>query len=186
MKAKARRGARAEAGEEKTMMEIGIRQVEVDEKEILRNLLEKYLYEFSQWDRCDVNALGLYGYDYLDHYWTQSGRHAFFIDVNNCLAGFVMVNDHPAVDEPTDYAMAEFFVMHKYRRGGVGREAVRQIFERFKGRWQIRCHPKNEASVRFWDSVVSEYTRGNYRVVRGHKEAGYIDGTWGDVYFFEI
>ena len=36
------------------------------EKETLQNLLEKYLCEFSQWDKSDVDEQGLYGYPYLD------------------------------------------------------------------------------------------------------------------------
>ena len=94
--------------------------VKASKKEILRNLLEKYDYEFSQYDQKDVNDLGLYGYDYLDHYWTEEGRHAFFIRVDGRLAGFVMINTFPEVEEPTDYTLAEFFVMYKYR-GAVGR-----------------------------------------------------------------
>ena len=33
-----------------------------EEKDIMMNLLEKYLYEFSQWEKTDVNEEGLYGY----------------------------------------------------------------------------------------------------------------------------
>ena len=32
------------------------------------NLLEKYEYDFSQYNQRDVNDLGLFGYDYLDNY----------------------------------------------------------------------------------------------------------------------
>lgn len=60
-------------------MIVELKQVTFDEKEILRNLLEKYDYEFSQWDKQDVNNLGLYGYQYLDHYWTEDKRWAYFI-----------------------------------------------------------------------------------------------------------
>ena len=63
-------------------MQVRLRQIGVDEKEILRNLLEKYDYEFSQWDQRDVNALGLYGYGYLDNYWTEEKRYTFFIEVD--------------------------------------------------------------------------------------------------------
>jgi len=37
------------------------------------------------------------------------------------------------------------------------------------------------------DSVVSEYTRGNYRLVRAYpnNEVDYEDGTPADVFFFE-
>lgn len=54
-------------------MNIELVAIDVNEKEILRNLLEKYDYEFSQYDQRDVNDLGLYGYDYLDNYWTEEG-----------------------------------------------------------------------------------------------------------------
>ena len=37
-----------------------------EDKETLGNLLEKYLYEFSEWEDQDVDGNGLYGYPYLD------------------------------------------------------------------------------------------------------------------------
>ena len=93
-------------------MHVDLIAVDVNKKEILRNLLEKYDYQFSQYDNRDVNELGLYGYDYLDHYWTEKDRWAFFIYVSQKLAGFAMVNTYPEVEETTDYTLAEFFVMH--------------------------------------------------------------------------
>jgi len=40
-------------------MDITIESVKKEEKEILKNLLEKYEYEFSQYNNLDVNELGL-------------------------------------------------------------------------------------------------------------------------------
>ncbi len=34
--------------------------------------------------------------------------------------------------------MAEFFVLRRWRRTGVGRAAVRDLLERFPGTWEIR------------------------------------------------
>ncbi|MDR2602278.1 MAG: hypothetical protein LBC53_07495 [Spirochaetaceae bacterium] len=48
-------------------MNIEIELVKKEEKEILKNLLEKYSYEFSQWENNDVNDIGLYEYNYLDN-----------------------------------------------------------------------------------------------------------------------
>ena len=73
-------------------MDILIELVKKEEKEILKNLMEKYRYEFSQYDDLDTNNLGLYGYDYFDNYWTENNRFPFFIKVNNKLAGFIMIN----------------------------------------------------------------------------------------------
>lgn len=158
-----------------------LKQITVDEKEILRNLLEKYDYEFSQWDNRDVNKLGLYGYDYLDNYWTEKNRFAYFIMVDEKLAGFAMVNDYPEVDEPTDYTLAEFFVMFKYRRQGIGKIAAGKVFDLFHGKWQLKRHPHNIPSVHFWNHVVSEYTNGKYRLIEGYPESEYADGTLGDI-----
>ncbi len=167
-------------------MELELVPVLLEEREILSNLLEKYNYEFSQYDQKKVNPLGLFGYQYLDYYWTEpEKRAAFFIRTCGNLAGFVMVNDHPETDEPTDYSLAEFFVMYPYRRCGIGKWAAFETFDRFHGKWQLMRHPKNIPSVHFWNHVVAEYTKGNYRLVEGHPKAVYDDGTLGDVFFFE-
>ncbi len=158
--------------------------VRAEEKEILRNLLEKYEYEFSQYDNCDVNALGLYGYSYLDCYWTEKNRWAFFFKADGKLAGFAMVNNYPESGEKTDYGMAEFFVMHKYRRCGLGKWAAFQLFDKFPGTWYFKRHPGNIPSVYFWDRVVAEYTNGNFRLDRGRKDLSYEDGTPADAFFF--
>lgn len=168
------------------IMKIEIVPVGIDEKEILRNLLEKYDYEFSQYNLREVNKLGMYGYQYLDHYWTEKNRWAFFIKVDDNLAGFAMVNDYPeAPGEETDYSLAEFFIMYKYRRTGVGKYAAHSVFDMFKGKWQLKRHPKNIGSVHFWDRVVDEYTQGNFRLVTGYPGTEYNDGTPGDIFFFE-
>lgn len=166
-------------------MEFELVPVTAGEKEILRNLLEKYNYEFSQYDGCDINPLGLYGYSYLDHYWTEENRWAFFFKADGKLAGFAMVNDYPEV-EKTDYSMAEFFVLYKYRRCGLGKWAAFELFRKFQGTWQLKRHPKNVPSVHFWDKVVAEYTNGSFRLERScpKKAALYPDGTPGDVFLF--
>lgn len=165
-------------------MDIKIVPVRIEDKEILSNLIEKYNYEFSQYDNREVNKLDLYGYKYLDYYWTEDKRWAFFIMVDDNLAGFVMVNNYPEMDMETDYSIAEFFVMYKYRRLGVGKYAAFAVFDKFKGRWQLKRHPKNVGSVHFWDKAVSEYTNGDYKLFCSCPNTEYADGTLGDVYCF--
>ena len=167
-------------------MHFSLDPVSVDEKEILRNLLEKYLYEFSQYDLCEVNALGLYGYGYLDNYWTEDNRWAYFIRVDGKLAGFAMVNDYPEIPErKPDFCLAEFYVMPRYRRMGVGRDAAFKVFDLHRGQWQFQRHPHNTASVHFWNRVVDEYTHGQYELFEGYPAVSYDDGTHADVFFFD-
>lgn len=169
-------------------MEIKLRLVQLEDKEILANLIEKYDYEFSQYDNRDVNKLGLYGYRYLDYYWNEENRWAYFIEVDGNLAGFVMVTPFAVMEgTETDFQMAEFFVMYKYRCLGVGRQAFFQALNKHRGKWQLVRHPKNIASIHFWENVIDEYTKGQYRFVSSSEYSKWVypDGSLGDAFFFE-
>lgn len=163
-------------------------EVSESEKSVLFNIFEKYFYEFSQWEKADVEDDGLYHYEWLDCYFTEENRFPYLIKVDGKLAGLVMVSDYPEVpDVPTDFCLSEFFVMHKYRRCGVGRKAVFQVLDKHHGKWQLKCHPHNIASVKFWNTVINEYTGGKFKVVENYpnREVDYGDGTPANVFFFE-
>jgi len=168
-------------------MKVALKKVELEEREILLNLLEKYGYEFSQYQKNDVNKLGLYGYQYLDCYWWDSEkRWAYFIEVDDKLAGFIMINDYPEVeDRKTDYVVSEFFVMYKYRRMGVGKKALYMALDLHRGTWQLKRHPGNIDSVHFWNKAINEYTNGKYEIIESYPNTEYEDGTLADVFFFD-
>ena len=115
---------------------------------MLRRLVELYRYDFSEFDRSDVGPHGDYGYPYLDNYWTEPGRHPFLVQVEGSWAGFALVREIPPHD------MAEFFVMRKYRRSGLGRDVAREVFRRFPGRWQVRQQRSNPAATAFWQTAI--------------------------------
>ncbi len=75
-------------------MNIEITQATLDDKPVLRRMLELLSYELSSFEGTDVNAHGEFGYGYLDHYWREVGRHAFLVRVDGEFAGFAMVNTH--------------------------------------------------------------------------------------------
>ncbi|BDI30040.1 hypothetical protein CCAX7_20910 [Capsulimonas corticalis] len=135
-------------------------------KPVLRRLLELYEYDASEFDHRDLDAQGLYGYRYLDHYWTEEGRYAFFIRVSDALAGFALVRTLDSPPGPAVYSMAEFFVLRKYRRAGVGRAAARQLFDRFHGRWSVSQEANNLPAQQFWKRVIGEYSHGAYEESR--------------------
>ena len=166
------------------VMDLSIAPVLFCEKGTLKNLLEKYSYEFSQYDNRGVDDSGLHGYSNLDLYWTEMGRHAFFIKASNKLAGFTMVHNCPIANLKTDYTMAEFFVIHKYRNMGVGAFAAKSTFDKFRGQWGLMYHPKNFISKNFWNKVVYEYTHGKYLLVDSNSDAKYADGTVSEILVF--
>ena len=165
-------------------MKIEIIQVLPEEKPVLRNLLKMYCYEWSQYNKFDVNESGEYEFEYhINDYIVKDTHFAFFIKVDDKLAGFVFIDNDCSFN--SDFAMAEFFVMHKYRRAGVGRYVAKSIFNMFHGKWEVGYHPHNITSARFWDSVIDEYTKGIYKVMTSCQNAVYHDGTNADIILFE-
>lgn len=164
-------------------MNTEIKRVSLDEKDTLANLLEKYNYEFSQYDKRQFDNNGLFGYKYLNNYFTEEGRYAYFIYADNTLAGFALINKYKECDRPIDWSIAEFFVSYNFRRQGVATETVRQIFNIHKGWWHIKYHKKNTASVALWNKIAKMYS-DNYELVIGDEPFG--DGTGACVLFFEV
>ena len=115
---------------------------------VVRRLVELYRYDFSEFDQADVGPRGEYGYRYLDQYWSERSRHPFLFQVDGHWAGFALVREIPPYD------MAEFFVMRKYRRLGIGRQAAAAVFSQFPGPWQVRQQATNPAATAFWRAAI--------------------------------
>ena len=159
-------------------MNTEITRVSLDEKETLRNLLEKYDYEFSQYDGRDVDEKGNFGYEWLDYYWIEDGRYAYFIRVDGKIAGFAMSCPYAEYRESTDYQVAEFCILPKYRKLGLGKTLAFYLLDSLEGNWEIRYHPKNISSVKFWESIAKEYSKGKCEIIHGDKKVeDYEDGS---------
>ncbi len=154
-------------------MEIELIKVKETEKSVLRQLMELYAYDFSEFDGADVNEHGFYGITYFDHYWTEDARHPFFIKVGGKFAGFVLINDYCyVVKDAGTKSVAEFFVMRKYRRQGIGKTVAVKVFDKFPGKWEVVQHRDNQPAKIFWEEVIFEYTGGNYRQEKTKTEWG--------------
>jgi len=168
-------------------MNISLKKVGFDEKQILENLMEKHDYEFSQYDLREVNKFGLFGYMDLAHCWTDEGWFIYFIEVDGKLAGFVVVSKHFCTsDKERDFSMSDFFVTYKYRGTGVAKKAFFDALELHKGKWELYYHPKNIRSMKFWHKAISEYTDGKYEFIPAFEGFKYNDGTPADLFLFEI
>ena len=65
-------------------------------------------------------------------------------------------------DLTNPHNIAEFFVMKKYRRKGVGKVAAMKVFDMFPGGWEISQWNNNLPAQKFWEEVVKDYTDGKY------------------------
>ncbi|GGH77093.1 putative acetyltransferase [Pullulanibacillus pueri] len=128
------------------------------DKEVLRQLLEFYLYDFSECEGFDLYPHGRYEYKYLDHYWTEPSRQPFFILADHLYAGFILLRE----EEDGTQTIAEFFIMRKYRRQGIGKYAAECIFDLFPGKWRVSEMATNIKAQYFWRHVIGDYTGGKY------------------------
>jgi predicted acetyltransferase len=139
-----------------------------DNKTIFENLMQLYQYDSSEYNGEDCNSHGRYLYTHLDHYWKGDGRdvegrRAFLITVGGKLAGFVLIIGFELLPgTSTDHSVAELFIMRKWRRRGIGRQVMLEIFRRYPGRWQITQERGNLKAQAFWRSVVAEATGGKF------------------------
>jgi len=119
-----------------------------DDRTVIRRLLQLYHYDFSEFDGSDVNSHGEYLHRYFDEYWIAAERKAFLFRVNGAWAGLALV----FIGEPRD--VAEFFVMRKYRRHGIGARAAASLFWQFPGSWTVRQQVTNPAATAFWRKAI--------------------------------
>ena len=129
-------------------MVVEVLDVSEEDRPVLRRLLELYRHDFSEFDDADVGAHGEFGYRYLDHYWTDPARRPLLFRTAGRWSGFALVR----TGDPND--MAEFFVLRKYRRTGVGSEAARKVLRRFPGPWTVRQQLANSAATKFWRTAI--------------------------------
>lgn len=132
------------------------------EKPIIEKMMQLYRYDMTEFDGNDLDHNGRFSYDYLDSYWTDDSRSPLIIRVTGKLAGFVLVNQHSYTGGGR-YSVAEFFIMRKYRRGGIGRTVAHRVFDQFGPRWEIRQVKENTAAQSFWRKVIEEYTAGRFK-----------------------
>jgi predicted acetyltransferase len=152
-------------------MQIVLLPAAITDQPALINLMQLYRYDFSEVDGGDVNDQGCFDGYALDMYWAGAGCYPFLIDVDGRLAGFALVNQQSRLHASYDgHAVAEFFVMRKYRRQGVGRSIASQMFDHFPGRWEIASIATNVLAHTFWRSTVDRYTSGHYDEVWFQKD----------------
>jgi predicted acetyltransferase len=130
---------------------------------ILRHLIDLYAYDFSAFLGLDVGDDGRFAFRDLAPFWIDDWRHPFFVRVGDKLAGFALVEDRSRLDGTVGvHDMAEFFILRKYRRQGVGARAARLIFQRFPGRWEVRQRAQNTDATAFWRRAIGGHTGGNF------------------------
>ncbi len=140
-------------------------------RELMQNLLQLYLYDFSEYVAIARNKDGLFIYPYLDHYWREPDRFPFLISVAGEHAGFALIREeiNPRTNE-TSYEIAEFFVMKKFRRQHVGIKATLLLVSKLSGSWVVRVLENNKPALHFWQHTLRNFSPSKIKL---QSSAGY-------------
>lgn len=143
-------------------MNFTIVQVSAKHREVLDNLMQFYIYDFSEFLNFDVEENGQYSPYPLDDYFKESNQQfAYVIKREEKYVGFVLVRLVEAL-ELRHYSIAEFFILKKYRREGMGRLVATDLFNRHRGPWEVHQIESNQGAQVFWKRVINEYTKGQF------------------------
>ena len=144
-------------------MKYEIKSVSLEDKDKLYKLLQFALYDGSQYIDNDINEECVFEYKWFDNYFIDDDRNAYFIKNGNEYLGMVMVNENLKFNNGGK-SIAEFLIMPKYRRNHIGKKVAYDIFELFKGDWEVQPMENNPIAYSFWKNIINEYTEGSYIV----------------------
>jgi len=144
--------------------EIALEAATLRDSGVLANLLELYAHDLSAAFALELAADGRFGYEKLPLYWSEPDRRfPFVIRCGTRIVGFALTTrGSPASEDPEDFDVAEFFVVRRHRRCGVGRRAAFLLWNRFPVRWIVRVSEGNHTGRKFWARVITEYTSGRF------------------------
>ena len=135
-----------------------------DEHKIaINNLMQYYIYDFSEYINYDVEDNGLFApYPNLMDYWqVNNDKFPYAVKMNDKYVGFVLVKLINSIDR-SYFSIAEFFILKRYRRQGIGKAVAMQVFNLHKGQWEVYQKESNKPAQLFWNNIISKYTKGQF------------------------
>lgn len=136
-----------------------LRPVDAGAKPALREMLQAYLAELAGYsDDLTTDGNGEYHYPYLDFYWLDPDRRAWWVvNGQGDEAGFILVRRYA---DPADGRMisevAEFYIRPECRGTGLSALAAQSAWQAIPGDWLLRYYKKNRPAARFWTRLVGE------------------------------
>lgn len=129
-----------------------------EQQKTVANLLELYAHDFSEFIDLQLKPNGRFGYPDLSRYWSEEGRFPFLVTVDGHLAGCVLVARGSRIGaDRWVWDMAEFFIVRRYRKRGIGVAVAHEIWRRFPGPWEVRVLESNLPARAFWRAVVRAF-----------------------------
>lgn len=134
-----------------------LKPVTKEEKELFWNINQKYLYEMTKFYPDKIDDKGNYHYGHFDEYFIDPNRKAFFIQNDDIIIGFIMLNNYSYLNQNVDYVIGEFTIFPSYRRKHYAFEVINKVFQTYYGKWEIKYNEKNLPAKMLWNNVCSAY-----------------------------
>ena len=130
------------------------------DNDALRQLVQLYVYDFSELLGLELGDDGRFAEHLLKDITLDGPRRAFLIRAAGHLAGFAIVQRGSRLTgDPATWDMAEFFVVRRHRRTGVGSRAAHWLFAAHRGPWEVRQRHENVTATAFWRRVITSYSK---------------------------
>lgn len=155
-------------------MEFILEKVEKDKEDILKNLLEYYLYDFNVFYEDDLNENGRFEFIETSDYVLKDNYEAFFIKVNNNYAGFVLVSDKTQFAKQPATKIEEFWIMPKYRKGLFAFEVLKYVYLSYNNEKELFILEDNKR----WLRIMDYWLNKNFEIIKTDEII-----QWGDVKF---
>jgi len=160
-------------------MNVNFKRAELADKHTLGNLLQFYMYDFSEFLSMDLNDKGLYNEYNVDDYFINPEKSAFLVLVDGKLAGFVLVSaDTIVTQNQGGKSIKEFFIARKYRRKGVGRVVAGMTWDLYPGKWEMKVELTNKPAQKFWEVAIRDYPNKE-----GFRKEDWDTETWKGIVF---
>lgn len=149
-------------------MNITLRKVTLEDKRVLWNLLQFALYDSSFYMENKLNKDATYKYSWFENYFTDNDRSAYIIqNENEDVLGFTMINSNLQVEHDVKaQSVAEFLVLPQYRKQHIGKQVAFMLWDMYEGEWEVEPMEGNEGAYLFWERIIKEYSKENYRKYR--------------------
>lgn len=141
-------------------MEFRLEQAKNNEQDILKNLLEFYLYDFNFYYEDDLNSKGRFDFIDTKPYFNNENYKAYFIKVNENFAGFILLIKNNNIQ-----TIEEFWIMPKYRKGYFTFEVLKEIINMCNEEIEFIILNENER----WLKVIRYLINKNFKILKTEK-----------------
>jgi len=162
-------------------MRIEVKQAKSTDRIKLDNLMQFYIYDFSEFLPIDLDEKASFKEEILDDFFADPDKVPFLVLVDGLPAGFALVSaEIVSQQNQGGRCIREFFIVKRYRRKRVGKTVATTIFSMYPGKWEVRVVRTNLPAKAFWERVISEYSEDRYNCEERNDE------TWrGSIFSFQ-